>query len=1422
MAVLSFNQNNQIDDFSFVIVRKDNAALGSIKARDVNYKRNFNGADEVSLKVFKELNNNNQIWDRINDYNDLFVPELGDDGYFEMEVTVNEDTSGVYKTITATSRGESELSHTIIYNYEVNTEEEMENDEDWSAEYHTIFYRNLSEYKNQLDAAEEALESTDPNSDGYAAAVDLYTKASTAYRKMKHVSLLHRVLDKLPNYSIGHVDDTLQQLTEWYQFSWDDKDVYSVLTGDIADQYHVYFDINSKRRTISAYDLYSVCNNDNCDYRLQMKADRNINTRYRGDFHHQCPICGSKDITEGYGKFTKIVVSKDNLSNSAQVSSNKDSLINCLKVSGGDDDFDAAVMNQNPNGSQYIFQFSEENKVEMPPELVSKIDEYNEEYDKYYYGDEDSQKGIYTFSNQQKSKYDALIDFIDGNFKEETTEQYKPLNTKYVGYQSLAALYYNTLDLKAFYEYSMTPDVVTDNTSLDDTMALLTVGNLSPIAVINPKSSTQATVENGILQSAKCIINTSLYDVTISPAMAATWTPASTDTGSGTWRGKLRVQTIEYKGTKYESINTKDTDTLTITVNYDMAKYVEQKIEKLTQRNKAQVKPLTDLTDIDQASLNPDGSVKDNEVDDFKKRLHYYSLDILSKIVYPSYQDSMGIIIENSNRINELYYKLYNNRLKLIEEEIALREKQLADLQDVLDDINYYRSVTKVILDFELFLGDDLYKVFCNYRREDNYKNDNYISDDLDNNELMRRAGDLLDAAQKEVYKLSHLQYNVSGSLNNLLQLPAFAPIKDDFEVGNWINMLVDEKLYNLRLLSYSINFAELQTINVEFSTVEEIWSGATDIQSVLKQAGSMAGSYSAFQQQVRQQAPAAKRVQDWMNAGMDATAVRYVNNPMSQDIVYDSSGIVARGYDEISDSYTDNQLKIINNGLYLTQDNWDTISTGIGAFTYYDPETKEFVDDYGVIANTVVGKLFLGQNLKIYTGDGATDNRMIMDGDGLNVTNGTATVKINPNASNIFEILQGKTAKVKVDSSGNATFTGAVNATSLSTGSKTSAAGASGIYIDSSGNLSAGTSNQVKINANGTFNFGPDLLTYNGSTLSVVGAITANSGYLGTKTNGFTIDSYGIYSGSKGGTTAGYITLSNGNFTRSINGTSHSDLRFAIGANFGVSNTGVVYANSANISGVLKAGANSTIGPWKVTDTSIYKGNSNSFKTSGVSYFGDEGLSITNKFYVTKNGECYVNGSTLILHSDESDYSATELIFEVGNNNVGGITYIENVEGSYGLNVYASEDINMYGYSSATIGSDDYISLEANQVYVRGTALDRTGWEYNDTTLTVQGNINGKLPIQNIYMEKDNISVNANSTFYTEFTPSMSSGYRLLGVSTVQFANASSDGQGSSRIRLMYFNPVNGNSAIRVWGYCDGAAAKVAVRVQLLCATIQ
>jgi len=1213
MANLSFIDNQYVKPLSFFLARKDYTIIGAIHASDVKYKHSFNEPDEISFTVHRYKDGAyNTYWDRINNFNVLFVPELGDRGeYFEIEVNYDEGQDGTYKSITATGLAETELANTKLYDLEINTDFEMEYDPEWDAEYHTVFCRDLSEYERQMEALKAEMARDDIDTGAYAGYLSQYNFLLTDYKRMKHVSLLHRLLDKAENYKIKHVDETLYNLTDWYQFAIDDEDIYSVLTGDVAEQYHVWFKFDSVDRTVSAYDLYSVCQNDECDYRLDMKKRRNILTRYRGDFRDKCPYCGSTHVTNGYGKDTKILVSHDNLLSSATVSTNKDELKNCFRMEGGDDLMTAAIINQNPNGSAYIYQYSDEQLMEMPEDLVERLNDYNTEYQKYYKGDLEEDKGIYNLNHNfevyvrtatpthyeeiinnnkkplsyYRSQYNDFIDFISGHFEEDTIGAWQKLDETCVGYQTLAEIYYNTLDIEEFVLDSMVPDVVTNNDSLEDTAAILTdPKNFGEIAVTDPTTSSISVVNSAIIQLAKCLCNTGVYDISIDEESDNTWIPAEDENGYGIWTGKFIIATIGYKNTIDERDHILYTEVVTTKVTGDECTYIKQSVQKLIDRKDAKIVSLFDTSDFDNPEkLNYNDRVAN--LNKFKTNLEHYSLNYLMNIVRPAYVDVQGVLLKASQDIQRIYNEYYLERRTAIDNAIAQREQQYIAILAIRRVLEQYREDTQSILNFASYLGEDLWKVFCNYRREDTYSNDHYVAEGLDNGEVIARAEDFIDQAQKELFKASHLQYEVSGNLYNLLNIPEFQPIMDEFEVGNWIHMQAMDKIYNLRLLSYEIDFNDQTELAVEFSTVEQLWSGASDIQSVLNAAGSIAGSYSSFAQQVRQNSAISKDVRSWVQEGLDATKIRYLNNPYTQEVTFDETGLWAKAYVDEEDRYKPGQLRILNSGLYTTSDSWNTIDAAIGAFTYYDPFSKHYIDDYGVIAKTVVGQLILGENLKIFNDDAS----LVMNDYGLEVTNNVNTFSVHPKSDRLLTMTAGNKTLLQLNDQGDLYVEGHINATSLTLGQNSTVTGLSTDKVTGIDNY---LKKNVYVSSNGTVTTTKptgDNVTYCGvnnnglleaQNAIIYGELHSTSGMVG----GFTIKNGCLYTNNKILTTStlnGVHLCADGIYLGPYSSTTKH-------CTFQVDNKGKLYATDGYFEGTINAAQGGNIAGWTILPANV------------------------------------------------------------------------------------------------------------------------------------------------------------------------------------------------------------------------------------------
>lgn len=354
-----------------------------------------------------------------------------------------------------------------------------------------------------------------------------------------------------------------------------------------------------------------------------------------------------------------------------------------------------------------------------------------------------------------------------------------------------------------------------------------------------------------------------------------------------------------------------------------------------------------------------------------------YSLDLYT-MLYVDYAKKLGVIQEEMNvRSNEMaiVYGIRDEDGNVIEDGLqTIIEKIKANIQEALDFEKFLREYEP---------DNKLWYEFCSFRREDKYSNDNYISEGKNNAEIITLANEFIETAKKEIYKSAELQCSISASLKNLLVIEKFKPLVNNFRVGNWLRVMVDDKVYKLRLISYTIDYDSLDSISVEFSDVVRANSSIKSVKDVLAQASSMATSYPAVQRQAKQGEESNAVVSSWFDSGLDATNVKIMGGADGQCQTWDNHGMLFREYDDATGDYSPEQMKIINSTMAITTDNWKTTKTAVGKYYYNDPETGEIKMAYGINAETVVGKFILGENMTLQNESGS----MVFDGDGLSVT---------------------------------------------------------------------------------------------------------------------------------------------------------------------------------------------------------------------------------------------------------------------------------------------------------------------------------------------------------------------------------------------------------------------------------------------------
>lgn len=822
---LQFDANNKVEMPDLIIGKKNYDKIGILNNVDsLTYDCNLMSEDTISFTVYKELNNI-----KCNHWEQIRDKRLvyltTFNEWFELSVNI-EETSNSVKTVTGKSLCEAELSQVNIVNTEINTEDDIARDD----------YEVTKFYNPAKPSA----------------------------------SLLHRLLKKAPNYTIKYVDKTLWDIQR--SFSIDGTSIYDELVGEISEEFGCLFIFDSTNRSISVYDLETNCNH--CGY--------------RGDFTDVCPECGSTDLNQGYGYDTSILIDRENLAENITLEGKSDEVKNYFRIVGGDDVITSAVAACNPTGTNYIHNFSKEDKEDMSSELSKRLAEY-----------------------------------------ETRLSDSTPL------YQNIMEQLYDVIDKQLYLESGMMPDITRVETNAQKELSKLTAVNLSPVAVTDVSVASVFTINNAVLGMAKCLINSTVYKVTI----------IESSLSSQTWKGKFRVENNNNGDDEDEQDIAENSGFITIQINDDYAYYVKQKVQKIIDRDDVY---LVDLFD------------NKTSLDSFKLELKKYCLSRLNSFG-SAYQSVIDVMTQancaNSNTYGDIYkdlYLPYFNKLNAIQAEIKVRESELKEADDKY--LNLVKSQTDIQkkLNLESFLGEILWKELCSFRREDTYENSNYNSDGLDNDDIFKKAEELIKVAKKEIVTASTLQYTLSANIYNLLAMPEFRPLSSKFELGNWIRVSVNEKIYRLRLIHYKIDFSSIQNLEVEFSDVTQTANGLNDLKSLSEKVTSIATNFNYVAHQAEQGEKSFSTVEQIKNDGLNA-ALYNISTATNQDFKIDEHGFLGRKFDDIKDDYEPKQIKIINNLLVYTDDYWKTSKMAVGDITYYDPIRKTNIEAYGVLADAVV-----------------------------------------------------------------------------------------------------------------------------------------------------------------------------------------------------------------------------------------------------------------------------------------------------------------------------------------------------------------------------------------------------------------------------------------------------------------------------------
>lgn len=774
--------------------------------------------------------------------------------------------------------------------------------------------------------------------DGHIPAILYNPNATSESIEGAEGSLLHRVFVSMPHYSIGHVDASVACIQR--TFSCDGQTVHDFLQ-TVAEELECIFIFDNFKREINCYDLKDHCNRQSC---ITAGDYRNVKDGV-------CQHCYSSDyVTYGYGKDTGVFIDNQNLVESVTLTGDKDSVKNCFKIEGADDTI-TNLIGERLIDSNYIWKFSPYQISQMSKPLQQALVDHD--------------ALIHSYQNEYNTLWDKYNECVD----------------KILHYQS-----------------EMMPGQTSSNTTARAIHEeLFGAGGKISYTCKSSENQTSDSVLTSVKTFAKQIMPNE-YDIELSLTGSSN---SGISFSSHIWLKEAymddTIQNDEY--TASVSLSVRDgwrvyyntsADNPVFTTDYFL--YLKQQLEiSLTKNNISE----------DVISFEPQVSASYDEKNDPQKLspIHYtkYCYNRL-KSFRDAYESCSQIIAKHSEQISSdnagmLKYinpngnqsSIYNDLLKKYYDRIVILDARMAYLENKINSLgiekdSYEKRIDEIksVCDMEIFLkkyngglyGNDLWIELCSFKREDTYKNDNYSGESVKYEEIIRNVEGLIKRAKEELERACEISYSINTTIGNLLTMQEFEPLWDDFTLGNWIRIQVDNDVYKLRLISITFDYSDLSHISVEFSDVTKSNNPMTDLKSLFQQAASIATNFNSVTKQAEKGYMTNQEFNIMKEAGLNV-ANTMITNADNQEFVIDRYGITGRVWNDTENTYDREQIRMINNLLCFTSDSWKHTRLALGKIYYYDTEDKCYKWAYGLNAEVLISRLIMSELLKVMNKSG-------------------------------------------------------------------------------------------------------------------------------------------------------------------------------------------------------------------------------------------------------------------------------------------------------------------------------------------------------------------------------------------------------------------------------------------------------------------
>lgn len=360
--------------------------------------------------------------------------------------------------------------------------------------------------------------------------------------------------------------------------------------------------------------------------------------------------------------------------------------------------------------------------------------------------------------------------------------------------------------------------------------------------------------------------------------------------------------------------------------------------------------------------------------------------DKLSVLMQQGYGDKE----KHPDEYSSLYAPQYEE-IERIKNAINIRTNEIAALQNQKEQLNQQMQALITDIDIENNFTKEQWHILSKFIREDVLNDSNYVvTDAMTKEEALAMQQAFLDFGNAQLAKYSQPQFSFQVSMANIFALPEFREHIDQFDLFNYITILVRDDYYmKAKLLSFDIDFEE-NSLSVNFGSLNKtknsnIFSLAANAMSTAASA-STSVSFNKFHWDTAksQSDTIAKNISDGLfKAGASLETTR-------STMLLDDRGVFMKNTSE--SAHPNDQMALTGSNILFSDDDWKTTRTALGRVEYFDIEGNK-KDYYGIIAELVAAGYITG--CTIYGNDikGSTITGSTITGSAISNGNGTFSV---------------------------------------------------------------------------------------------------------------------------------------------------------------------------------------------------------------------------------------------------------------------------------------------------------------------------------------------------------------------------------------------------------------------------------------------